>query len=109
LGTQRVLALVAGGVGVVGLGIGAVLGLAASSKKSDAQRACPDVCATEDGVSKWNSAISTAQAADVMFVVGGVGLAGGAVLWFTAKRPAVGPPSAQVGFGLGSLHVKGAF
>jgi hypothetical protein len=106
LGTQKILALVAGGIGVVGLGVGAAFGLVAVSKKSTAQSECPNLCATPDGVSKWSDAVSAANGATVGFVIGGVGLAGAAALWFTAPR--VGT-STQVDLGLGALQVNGSW
>jgi hypothetical protein len=109
LGTQKIAALVAGGVGVVGLGVGGAFGLVAMSSKNDAQGVCPtNQCATEEGVDKWNHARSAAQLADVFLIVGGVGLAGAAVLWFTAKSPG-SETSAQVGLGLGGVHVRGTW
>jgi len=108
LGTQKILALVAGGVGVVGLGIGTAFGVMAMSQKSDAQSACPgSQCATQDGLNKWNNAGSTGNVSTIGFVIGGVGIAGAAVLWFTA--PSSGGSSTQVGFGPGVLRVKGTF
>jgi hypothetical protein len=106
LGTQKILALVAGGIGVVGLGVGTAFGLVAISKKSTAQNECPNLCATPDGVSKWSDAVSAANGATVGFVIAGVGLAGAAVLWFTAPRGAM---STQVGLGPGALQVKGSW
>jgi hypothetical protein len=41
IGMQRVLALVAGGVGVAGVAVGTVLGLESMSKHDDALKACP--------------------------------------------------------------------
>ena len=105
LGTQKILALVAGGIGVVGLGVGSAFGLVAI-KKSTAQSECPYLCATPDGVSKWSDAVSAANGATVGFVIAGVGLAGAAVLWFTAPR---GGMSTQVGLGPGALQVKGSW
>lgn len=109
LGTQKIAALVAGGVGVVGLGLGTVFGLVAVSIKNDAQNACPGACASQDGVDKWSNAKTAAQLADVFFVVGGVGIAGAAALWFTAKPPATGEPATQVGFGPGGVQVRGTW
>jgi hypothetical protein len=107
LGTQKILAIVAGGVGVVGLGIGTVVGAIALSKKSDAQSACPgSQCTTQDGVSKWSDAASTGNVSTIGFIIGGVGVAGAAVLWFTAPS---GGSSTQVGFGPGVLQVKGTW
>ena len=108
LGTQKILAIASGGVGVVGLGLGAAFGAIALSDKSSAQSICPSAqCPTAAGVTKWNSVSSAATVSTVGFIIAGVGLAGGAVLWFTA--PKVGNASTQVGFGPGSLQVKGSW
>jgi hypothetical protein len=107
MGTQKVLALVAGGVGIVGLGIGTAFGLTAMSQKNSAQSACPNACATQDGVNKWSSAGASARIADIGLLVGGLGLLGGAVLWFTA--PSVSPPGATLGLGPGVLQLKGTW
>jgi len=107
LGTQRILAIVAGGVGVVGLGIGTVVGVVALSQKSDAQNACPgSQCTTQDGVNKWSDAASTGNFSTIALIIGGVGVAGAAVLWFTA--PSVGS-STQVGFGPGTVQLRGTW
>ena len=107
MGTQKVLALVAGGIGVVGLGIGTAFGVVALSKKSDAQNVCPNQCSTPDGVDKWNSATSTGNVSTVALIVGGVGIAGAAVLWFTAPRTTASGP--QVGLGPTGLQLKGTW
>jgi hypothetical protein len=109
LGTQKILGIVAGGAGVVGLGLGAVFGVMAISEKNDAQSACPgNPCRTQDGVNKWSTASSTGNISTIGFVVGGVGLAGAAVLWFTAPHSTSGA-TAHVGFGPGLLQVKGTW
>jgi len=109
LGTQRILGIVAGSIGVVGLGLGAVFGVMAISQKNDAQSACPNnPCLTTDGVTKWNTAGSTGNVSTIGFIVGGVALAGGAVLWFTAPHSG-GGASTQVGVGPGRLQVKGTW
>jgi hypothetical protein len=109
-GTQRVLALVAGGVGVVGLGIGTAFGAMALSKRSEARSACPGtLCTTEAGVNDWSSAGSSGNVSTVGFILGGAGIAGAFTLWFTAppsSRMAMGP---QVGFGPGVIRVKGTW
>lgn len=109
LSTPKIVAIVAGGVGVVGLGVGSAFGLVAISKKSDAQNACPGECADQAGVGKWRDAKSAAQVSDVAFVVGAVGLGAAAVLWFVVKSPPASEATAQVGFGLGSVELKGAW
>ena len=105
--TRKVLALVAGGVGAVGLGLGTAFGVMAMSLKNDAQSACPNQCPTQDGVNKWSTAGTSAKIADVGFIIGGVGLVGGAVLWFTA--PSGSAAGTQVGLGPGVLQVKGTW
>lgn len=108
LGTQRVLAIVAGAVGVVGVGAGSIFGLQAMSKRSEAYAACPRDCGDQNGVNLWNDARSAAQFSDIAFVVGGVALVGGAVLWWTA-RPAAAGVTTEVGFGPGSVQLKGVW
>jgi hypothetical protein len=108
LGTQKVLAIVAGGIGVVGIGLGSAFGLMTISKKNDARSVCPNLCMNQDGVNRWSDAGSTGNISTIAFIVGGVGLAGGAVLWFTAPSLG-GSAGAQVGFGPGALQVKGTW
>jgi hypothetical protein len=110
LGTQKILGLVAMGVGVVGVGLGTVFGLQSMSKHDDAQKACPNTqCATQDGVALWSDARSAGDLSTILFAVGGVGLAGGAVLWFTAKSESADAPSAQVGLGPGTFQLRGTW
>ena len=109
LGGQRIGALVAGGAGVVAIGVGTVFGLRAKSKHDDAQKICPDrQCPNMDGVKLWNDAISAGNIATVAFVVGAVGIAGGAVLWFTGGRESSGGTT-QVGLGPGTFELRGTW
>jgi hypothetical protein len=112
-GTQRILAIVSGGVGVVGIGIGIGYGINAMSKHTTANNACPGpTCPTSAGVSDWNQAVSAGNVATVGFVVGAVGLVGGAALWFTAPdgSGASGEKAGtRVGLGLGTLQIKGVW
>jgi hypothetical protein len=98
---------VIGGVGVVGIGLGAFFGLQASSKLSDAKGKCGDYpyeCGNE-AKDLQSSAKSSATVSTVGFVAGGVLLAGGLVLYFTAPKR----ESVALGFGPGSAFVKGTF
>jgi hypothetical protein len=104
LSTQRIIALVAGGVGVVGVGFGSYFGVRAMSKKKTAEDACPGVCADGHGSELWSQAKSAGNISTVAFIVGGVGLAAGITLWVTDKPSA---PKAQVGLGLGNVALKG--
>jgi hypothetical protein len=109
LGSQRIAALVLGGVGLVGLGIGASFGAVALAKKSSAESACPGtLCASQAGVDDWSGAHSAGNIATAGFIVLGVGAIGALSLWFTAPR-SHSSPSPVVGLGLGSMRVLGTF
>ena len=112
LGTQRIVAIVVAGVGVVGLGVGIGYGLDSLSKHNSAKGACPDnPCSTMTGVNLWSDAVSAGNYSTAGFIVGAVGLAGGAALWFTGKHTgeAAEKPGTQVGLGLGSFQLKGVW
>jgi hypothetical protein len=106
LGTQRLFGIVVATVGVVGLGVGTAFGLMTISKKHDAETVCPDQCASEAGVAAWNDAHSAGNISTVAFVVGGLGVVGGAALWFTAPS---GGPGARLGLGPSGVQLKGAW
>lgn len=108
--TQRILAGVVGGVGVVGVVVGSVFGLKASSDWDEAKSKCsayPEGCGT-DGKQLGDDAQSAATLSTIAFVVGGVGIAGGLLLWFTAPD---GDDTAEtaVGIGPGRVLVHGRF
>jgi tetratricopeptide (TPR) repeat protein len=105
---QRVLALVLGGVGVVGLGAGAYLGIAAGSDWDDAKAGCNDFpygC-TRNALDARDSASSKATLSTIGFLAGGALLATGAILYFTASS---GETKTAIGVGPGSAFVKGTF
>ncbi|MGC4094032.1 MAG: hypothetical protein QM756_40210 [Polyangiaceae bacterium] len=105
---QRTVALVAGGIGVVGVVVGSVYGLQASSKWKDAKAGCtsyPYGC-SPDALKGADDARGFATLSTVGFIVGGVGLAAGAVLWFTAGSS---DKQTSVGVGPGSVMVRGRF
>jgi hypothetical protein len=109
-GAQKTLAIVAGGVGIVGLGVGSAFGLVAMAKKNEAQRTCPDdECADQRGVHLWDDAARAGDASTVAFIVGGAMLVGGATLWLTARPSSNRAPTAQVGIGPGSIQLKGVW
>ncbi len=76
-------ALVAGGVGIVGVGIGTVFGLKSMSKHDDAEEHCNGNQCTAEGVALRDDALAAGNVSTVAFIVGGVGLAAGVTLWFT--------------------------
>jgi serine/threonine-protein kinase len=95
---QKTLGLVAGGVGVVGLGVGGFFGLRAINKNKDSKPYCDDNgnC-VEPGYGYREDARSAGNIATIGVAVGAVGLIGGAVLFFTAPS---GESSAQSAQGL---------
>jgi hypothetical protein len=104
---QRVLAIVAAAVGVAGVATGAVFGLKAASTWGDAKDNCKPQC----DASAHKLSVDASQSgtvSTVAFIVGGVGLASGALLWFTAPQKHVEAPLA-VRVGPGALQVLGVF
>lgn len=82
---QRPVALTAGAIGLVGIGVGTYFGLKAKSSWDDADSACPSRTGCDDAaVSKGDDAQSQATWSTIGFSVAGVGLAAAAVLWLTA-------------------------
>jgi serine/threonine-protein kinase len=88
LGTQRVIALVSGGLGIVGVAVGTYFGLAAMSQKSDyrAHVGADGQCADTTCESSSHDAFSSGTSSTIAFIAGGVLLATGAVLWLTAPK-----------------------
>jgi hypothetical protein len=98
--------LVVAGVGVAGLTVGTVAGILALVKKGAAETECASPQCPSDAADKWHDAAVTGNVATVALAVGGVALAGGAVLWLTAPRANA---STKLGVGLGRLEVSGAW
>jgi hypothetical protein len=97
--TQRVLALIAGGLGVAGLGTAGVLGLVAKSQFDKANT--PTADHPEIGSHK---SVKTAGMANVAAAAGAALLVTGIVLWWTTPRSTV-----TVGFDGSQLLVHGSF
>ncbi len=93
-GGHRAPAYIAGGVALVGLGVGAVAGMQAMSKKSDADANCPNKQCNPAG----RAMISDAQTAATVSTVGfGVGLAGAAAaIWLLIRSSGDEPAAARV-------------
>lgn len=105
---QKLAALVASGMGLVGVATGGAFGLIALSRRNEAQSVCPDRCSTKAGVQDWSAAKSASNLSTASVVVGGIGLIGAAVLWFTAPSSGRGA-HVRVGLGIGDLRVVGAW
>ncbi len=109
--TQRMIGLVVGGAGVMGLVIGGVFGLVSKSTYNNAfQNECsskPNGCSSQ-GAQDGQTAFSQATISTVGFVTGTALLAGGAVLYFTAPKGgsvAVSPTVGTNGGGFSLLAV----
>jgi hypothetical protein len=85
--SQRTVGLIVGGVGVVGLIVSGTLTILAANKKASSKDDClpnaPNQCSPA-GVSARKDATDLANMATIAGVAGGVTLAGGAVIYFTA-------------------------
>lgn len=113
--TQQTIGWVSLGVGAAGVTLGAITGGVASSKRGDLNkscnvetRVCPSGVADEVGTYNTLRHVSTAG-----FIVGGVGLAAGAVLLITVPRGgarySTGSVKVSPWVGLGSAGVRGSF
>jgi hypothetical protein len=105
---QRVTALVLGGAGVVGVGLGAFFGLQASRKWSDAKGECADYpygCSAR-AADLRSSAHSAGALSTIAFVAGGALLATGVVLYVTAPT---NEARVALGVGPGSAYARGSF
>lgn len=114
--SRKTLALVTAGAGVAGLAVGSIFGLVTLSEYNTSNSAAgggcksgSSVCATS--TDERDTAYRNGNVSTVAFVVGGLGLATGAVLWFTAPRSSSTPTRDQpsVAMGPGSLLVRGVF
>ncbi len=97
--TQRLLALVAGGVGVVGIGLGTYFGFDTISKNNASNgrgdcSAATNAC-SQAGLDLRSAAKSSGLVSTVAFTAGAAFLAGGVVLYLTAPNAS---GTATVGF-----------
>lgn len=109
---RRLLALGAGGVGVVGVALGSVFGLLSISHRNVGNAHCQlgpngNECDAQ-GVQARSDAITAGNVSTVAYVMGAVGLAAGAVLWFTAPPRSSGP-AVGVAAGPGSAQLVGVW
>jgi hypothetical protein len=89
-GGQRTVGFVVAGIGVAGVAVGAITGLMAMSKSSDAKHSCPSDggCANQSAVDSSNSAKTLGLVSTIGFAAGGAALVAGAVLVLTAPKGA---------------------
>lgn len=78
---RRIAGFVVGGLGVVGLGVGAVTGVMALNKKSEVDELCPDpAMCTAEGVAVADSGKTLSIVSTVGLAAGVVGVSVGAIL-----------------------------
>jgi hypothetical protein len=100
---NHVPAYIAGAVGLVGVGVGIVFGMAATNDKSDLDHMCKAMVCPPSAQSTLDAGTRNGTISTVGFVIGGLGLAGGAVLYFvdfgahTPERRAEGAGGVRVG------------
>ena len=86
--TQKTIGLIVGGVGIVGVGVGAALGILAGSKLSqsnDGPCDASDHCSPQ-GLDLRKDSDHLANASTGVFVGAGAALAGGVILYLTAPK-----------------------
>jgi hypothetical protein len=106
--TQRTIAIVTAAVGVVGIATGTVFGIKTASTWSDAKADChPYPHCSDAGRKLSQDAQSSGTISTVAFIVGGLGIAAGAVLWFTA--PSRSETQVSLAIGPGSVDLHGRF
>jgi hypothetical protein len=115
LGTQKIVALAVGGLGVVGVGVGTYFGLASMSKHNEASKNCPATVTLCTGsmapqdVTLWSDARTDGNVSTVAFIVGAAGIVGATALWFTAPKARSTGPSIGLLVGPGSVQWKGTW
>ncbi|MBW2458566.1 MAG: tetratricopeptide repeat protein [Deltaproteobacteria bacterium] len=105
-GPMHTAAVVAGGVGVVGLVVGLITGGMAMGEAGTIDDNCVDTQCNQTGLDAADSGQTLAAVSTAGFVIGGIGLAAGTVLWLVApdSEPAeqTDPgPSAKLGATVG--------
>ena len=78
--TQRLVGYVAGGLGVVSIGVGAGFGLDAIAQRKDSDRACPNAACTQAGVDANDRAKRSADVSTVAILSGVAAVALGVYL-----------------------------
>lgn len=84
--SNKTLAIVALGVGGAGLVFGAVTGVLAIGKHGDLEDKCPGGTCPQNVQDDVDGYKTMGTLSTVGFIVGGVGIAAGAVLWLTAPK-----------------------
>ena len=100
-------------VGGAAVGVGAFLGLRASSQWSDVKAGCPDFasgrCSDPALVQKSESAHGSATAATVLFVAGGAVAAGGLTMLLLAPSSSLATSRITLQPAMGGALIDGTF
>lgn len=110
--TQRTAGWIVGGVGVAGVVVGSVFGVISIVKHNESDKYCQkdNVCEDIRGVDAMDAARTAGDVSTVAFVVGGVALAGAAVLLLTAPQEHDRESSsARIDIGPGGVSLHGVF
>jgi hypothetical protein len=107
-GPWKTIGIVTAGVGVVGLGLGSVFGVMASSNKSSAGCNSNSVCPNQNAVNTLGSAQSDGNLATVFFIAGAVLAAGGIMTWALAPSSSV-QVAPSVGSNTAGMLLRGAW
>ncbi len=110
-GAQRGVGIGLGVLGVMGLAAGTVFGLKARSSWDDAKAHCanfPNACSPA-GVTLAEDARASGNTSTVAFVIGVAGLAGGAIVFFTAPKNANGEKKLSIQLAPSSVALLGQF
>ncbi len=109
---QRIVSYVTFGLGGVGLLVGTITAVVAVNQHADLERICVDDRCPVSAVPKLESYRTVGTASTVSFLAGGMGVAAGAILFFTAPRGKAKPalaPTLGARMGLGTLSLRGTF
>jgi hypothetical protein len=98
--TQRTIGYALGGIGIVGVGIGAVFGVQALSKASESDDLCGNPCSSPEGLKANEDARSAATISNIVIGVGAAALIGGVALILTAPSSSSPPAQARRGFAI---------
>jgi hypothetical protein len=113
--TLKTAGYIVGGAGIVGVGVGAILGILAIGDKSTANCTTSGSSTTCANPSAETSAIGIANGSTAAIVAGGVLLAGGVVMVVVGRKSSgssttggleIGP---MVGSGNGGMWLRGSF
>jgi hypothetical protein len=108
---RRSLAFALGGIGVAGLGVGAVTGILAILKKNELEKVCPNpMQCSAVGRDIGGSGRALAGVSTASLILGVAGAGAGAVLFFTSgDKPAAAAVGPAAFAGGGGVVVRGAF